>query len=607
VSSELATPSLLRGIPGSPGVAVGTVLVLGRDGQAFPRKLCALDHVEVEVERFRRAALEARRELSVIAARVGNVATAQSVLEAYGLMVQDPMLAAEVERRIREERRVAEWAVALAVELVASQLARASDPYLRERSRDVEFVGEHLLRAFSSGDSDHARPASGPVIVVARDLSPADTAGLFTAGVTGGAGAHAGLSAMLGAVGGPIVGLVTERGSRTSHTALTARALKLPAVVGVSELFEQLGHGDRVIVDGFRGVVTLDPDALSEEEALERAERYRAHTAELALARDRPTASADGVQIVVRSNVEVPEEAAEARAYGAEGVGLYRTEYLYVERAEPPSEEEQLAAFRSVVESMDGRPVVLRTFDIGGDKFVSTFKLPKELNPMLGLRAVRLALSRPELFAEQLRAMVRASAYGDVRIMVPMISRLDELRAVRAHLDRAIAEVRAAGHPTAEHIPLGIMIEVPSAALLADKLAREADFMSIGTNDLVQYTLAVDRASRNLAYLASPFDPSILLLIDSVLRAGRAHERPVGVCGAMASDPLGAVLLFGLGVRELSMESAAILEVREALGRVTWLEAREVAERALELSTADEVEILVAERFAPRLADLLDG
>ncbi len=603
MSPEPEPAGPLRGIPGSPGVAVGTVLVLGRDGQAYPRRLCAPEHVEHEVERFRKAAVEARRELSSIAARVAHVATAQSVLEAYGLMVQDPTLAAEVERRIREERRVAEWAVALAVELVAAQLGRAADPYLRERSRDVEFVGEHLLRAFSSAEPGQARIAPGPVVVVARDLSPADTAGLFS----GGAAAHAGLSAMLGAVGGPVVGLVTERGSRTSHTALTARALKLPAVVGVSELFEQLGSGDRVIVDGFRGVVTLDPDRASEEEALERAERYRAHTAELALARDRPTSSSDGVQIVVRSNVEVPEEAAEARAYGAEGVGLYRTEYLYVERAEPPTEEEQLAAFRAVVESMDGRPVVLRTFDIGGDKFVSTFKLPKELNPMLGLRAVRLALSRPELFAEQLRAMVRASAHGDVRIMVPMVSRLDELRAVRAHLERAIAEVRAAGHPTAEHIPLGIMIEVPSAALLADKLAREADFMSIGTNDLVQYTLAVDRASRNLAYLASPFDPSILLLIDAVLRAGRAHDRPVAVCGAMASDPLGAVLLFGLGVRELSMESAAILEVREALGRVSWAEAREVAERALELSTADEVEILVAERFAPRLADLLDG
>lgn len=603
MSADPEPASPLRGIPGSPGVAVGTVLVLGRDGQAYPRRLCAPEHVEHEVERFRKASVEARRELSSIAARVGHVATAQSVLEAYGLMVQDPTLAAEVERRIREERRVAEWAVALAVELVAAQLARAPDPYLRERSRDVEFVGEHLLRAFSSAEPGQARVAPGPVVVVARDLSPADTAGLFT----GGASAHAGLSAMLGAVGGPIVGLVTERGSRTSHTALTARALKLPAVVGVSDLLEQLGSGDRVIVDGFRGVVTLDPDRASEEEALERAERYRAHTAELALARDRPTASADGVQIVVRSNVEVPEEAAEARAYGAEGVGLYRTEYLYVERAEPPTEEEQLAAFRSVVESMEGRPVVLRTFDIGGDKFVSTFKLPKELNPMLGLRAVRLALSRPELFAEQLRAMVRASAHGDVRIMVPMVSRLDELRAVRVHLERAIAEVRAAGHPTAERIPLGIMIEVPSAALLADKLAREADFMSIGTNDLVQYTLAVDRASRNLAYLASPFDPSILLLIDAVLRAGETHGRPVGVCGAMASDPLGAVLLFGLGVRELSMESAAILEVREALGRVRWAEAREVAERALGLSTADEVEILVAERFAPRLADLLDG
>jgi phosphoenolpyruvate-protein phosphotransferase (PTS system enzyme I) len=311
------------------------------------------------------------------------------------------------------------------------------------------------------------------------------------------------------------------------------------------------------------------------------------------------------VRVQLRANVELPAEAVLAREQGADGIGLYRTEFLYIDRASPPTEDQQFEIFRKVVQAMGSKPVTLRTFDIGGDKFVSTFPLPPEMNPMLGLRAVRLALSRPDVFLEHLRAMVRASAFGDVRIMIPMVAGLNELRQVRTLLAQAQAEVRARGQACADEIPLGVMIEVPAAAVLVDHFAREAAFLSLGTNDLIQYALAVDRTSRSLAYLAAPFDPSILRLILNVIRAGRDFSRPVCICGAMASEPLAAVLLLGLGMRDFSMEAAAIPEIKEALRRVSLVEAEQVAAEALSRATAEEVEACVAGAFAPRLCDLL--
>ncbi|MEM9696165.1 MAG: putative PEP-binding protein, partial [Myxococcota bacterium] len=292
---------------------------------------------------------------------------------------------------------------------------------------------------------------------------------------------------------------------------------------------------------------------------------------------------------------------------GAEGVGLYRTEFLYINQQRPPEEDEQLATFQRVLNVMDGQPVTLRTFDIGGDKFVTTFRMPDELNPMLGLRAVRLALAEPELFRVHLRAMVRASAFGEVKIMIPLVARLDELRRSKEFVEQAIADVRAAGHACAETIPVGVMIEVPAAAMMADRFAEEADFMSIGTNDLVQYALAVDRTNRTLAHLASPYDPAILRLIDNVIQAGTQHDCPVSVCGEMASDPYGALLLAGMGVREMSMESVAIPEIKESMRRVTLGELERIADLARRSGTAVEVEDLLSDTLEPRLTDILTG
>ncbi len=593
------TQELLHGIAGSPGLAIGRAIVIGSPRHQVPRRLALPEAHSSEIARFKRATERARTQLKGVAHNLGAVSAAHSVIEAYAMMVEDPMLAQEVERLVRDENRCAEWAVALAVDHIAAALARAADPYLRERSRDIEFVGEHVLRGFTSQSAGYPRIPRGDVVLFARDLSPADTASIVTGGAE--------ISGAPMIPGSTVIAFVTEGGTRTSHTSITARALKLPAVVGVNDLFDSITTGDLVIIDGLRGTVTVHPTEDALRDARERGVRYTALRDALELAHARAARTLDGTTVAVRANVENPEEARRAREVGAEGVGLYRTEYLYVDRLEPPTEEEQLAAFRETLSAMSGLPVVLRTFDIGGDKFVSTFKLPPELNPMLGLRAVRLAQTRPEVFLDHLRAMVRASALGEVRIMIPMVSALEELRWAKSMLQSACQQLRERGLDAPEDIPVGVMIEVPAAAVLADHFAREAAFLSIGTNDLIQYTLAVDRSSRRLAHLASPFHPAIARLIDRTVRAGEHYQCPVSVCGAMAGDPLAAVVLLGLGVREFSMEVSAIPEIRETFRRVSVEEAQRVAERVLDLSSAEEVDRLVVETFAPRLHDILAG
>jgi phosphotransferase system enzyme I (PtsI) len=403
----------------------------------------------------------------------------------------------------------------------------------------------------------------------------------------------------------PVIAFITEIGSRTSHTAIMARALEIPAVVGVADALSVIRSGDMLIVDGLRGEVIVNPSELAIEEAKSRGARHLAFARGLLSARNQPCVTRDGEPVTLKANVELPAEAILALDHGAEGIGLYRTEFIYIDRTTMPTEDEQYELYRAVVEAVAPRPVTLRTFDIGGDKFASSFQLPAEMNPALGLRAVRLALSRPDVFLTQLRAMIRASHHGDLRIMVPMVAGVQELREVRRLLVQAMHEVELAGHPYAKHIPLGIMIEVPSAVVMADVLAREAEFFSIGTNDLIQYTLAIDRGNRSMAYLASPFHPAILRMIRQVARSASVHGVPVALCGAMASDPLAAVLLVGLGLRELSMEAAAIPEIKEALRRVTTSDCERTAEAALAMDTADAVEELIAATFAPTLIDLL--
>jgi phosphotransferase system enzyme I (PtsI) len=584
---------LLIGIAGCPGVAIGPAVVVEREDGVYPRRRIRREEAHEEWKRFVGAVLDVQQGWRAMLGQLPEGRPESAILEAYVLMVGDELLAREVHAQIHSHSRCAEWAVALSVRELARQLFAVDDAYMRERSHDVEFVGQQLIRAMVEANAPTSETGKRqsirvdePSVLVARDLSPADTAAMT----------HT-----------PVLAFITEVGSRTSHTSIMARALEIPAVVGLDKAQERIKTGDLVIVDGLRGTVIVKPSDAQLEDAHRRALRHRALGERLSQSRDVPAATSDGVRIELKANIELPDEARVAIEYGAEGVGLYRTEFLYVDQRSPPSEEIQLEAFRRVVGAMAERPVVLRTFDIGGDKFVSTFKLPNEMNPMLGLRAVRLQLSEPEVLLVHLRAMVRASAFGRVKIMIPLVCTVEELSQVRELLETAKRQVRDRGHPMAEDIPLGVMIEVPGAAMIADLFAREADFMSIGTNDLVQYALAIDRGNRALAHLASGFHPSVLRLIASVMRAAREHNCPVSVCGEMASDPYGALLLVGLGLRELSMESVAIPEIKAAIGRMSVADLEAIAEQALIARTARSVQELLADALDPRIQDLLSG
>jgi phosphoenolpyruvate-protein phosphotransferase (PTS system enzyme I) len=615
-SSDLPAVGPLYGIAGSPGVAIATALVLEAGTGKIPRRSIHREENEGELARYQDAVADAQEQIAEVHARVASQLPAEhlKILEAYQMMLADPTLASAVRHEIVDKGRNAEWAVDVAIQNMVRAFDNVDDAYLAERKHDVVFVGDRLQRALSantpsipsfkpakplavedlgpriSGSPRIRRPTpplgvrvAQPTIIVAHDLSPADTAAMIRE---------------------PIVGFITEVGTRTSHTSIMARALEIPAVVGVAGVLEHVRTGDTIIVDGLRGEVHIRPSRDLEVRARARGDRHSSRTQLLRMRLREPTTLADGTRVNLLANVELPHEALLAMEHGAEGIGLYRTEFLYIDKKDLPTEDEQFELYRTIAQMVNPRPVTLRTFDLGGDKMSTNVAVPEEDNPALGTRAIRLALREPDIFRAQLRAMLRAAAFGDIRVMIPMVSSLTELRAVRALVSRAERELDDKG---IEHgaVPIGVMIEVPAAAICADLFAREADFFSLGTNDLVQYALAIDRGSHELARLASPFDPSILRLISMTVRAARANDIPVSVCGAMASDPLAVLLLCGMGIRDLSMEAAAIAEIKETLRRVTADECEALATECLQLGTAAEVELAVAEQFATRLSDIL--
>jgi phosphotransferase system enzyme I (PtsI) len=560
---------------------------------AFVRRLVHRVEIDDEISRFESAVASASEELRRDhgPGSVAHIAGEGSILEAYSLMLTDPMLADEVKRHVRDGRFCAEWAVSQAIGDFAKRLSEQTDSYLRERSHDIEFVGDCLLRALvGSGATPQLPPLSGPSIIVASDIFPADLLALSK---------------------GMLEGLVTEKGSRTTHAALLARALDLPAVFGVSGLLEQVFSGDKVLLDGSRGTITARPSSSAIEDARSRVESRRQLAQKLRGDVLREAALRSGEAIEILANIERASDIALVTGSGGQGIGLFRTEFLFIDRPSLPCEEEQYECYRSIVESMPGSPVVFRSLDIGGDKPLDSMAIPREPNPALGLRAVRFALNHPEIFKVQLRAILRASSAavraGDVRVLVPMVSSLREWGRVRALFRSAIEEVDAAGHRRADEIPLGMMIEVPSAAILADLLVRQCSFVSVGTNDLIQFTLAADRTSPELAELASHFDPSIFRLLRGVSQASTNASKHASVCGAMASEPLGALALIGLGFRCLSMESSAIPRIKETLARVDLRELEATCADALLCSTADEVEHTFVDAFGARLDDLLAG
>ncbi|WP_232462622.1 phosphoenolpyruvate--protein phosphotransferase [Bordetella genomosp. 9] len=471
-----------------------------------------------------------------------------AMLNVHRLLLADPLLAEQALSLITERHYNAEWALTTQGQILGEQFDAMEDDYLRERGADVRQVIERVLHALSGTSAmpdPSAMDGDDPLVVVAHDISPAD---------------------MLRLRGGRFLAFVTDLGGATSHTAIVARSMGVPAVVATGNVRELVRDGDMLIVDGAAGAVIVNPSPAILDEYRERQRAYANERAELALLRDEPAITLDGIGIVLHANIELPEEAEVALASGADGIGLFRSEFLFMGRADLPGEEEQYQAYSSVVKVMAGRPVTIRTLDIGSDKTLDD-EATVATNPALGLRAIRYCLAHPEMFATQLRAILRASAHGPVRILIPMIAHMHEVQATRLALDAARRELDARGQPYAAHIELGAMVEVPAIAIAIEPFAQALDFLSIGTNDLIQYTLAIDRGDGQVASLYDPLHPAVLRLVAHTINAGERAGKPVAVCGEMAGDASLTRLLLGLGLTEFSMHPQQLLDVKREVRR----------------------------------------
>jgi phosphotransferase system enzyme I (PtsI) len=581
---------ILVGLAASPGIAIGQCWTMEKRRVRTPkRRLSDQREVEAELSRFRTALDASDEQLQEVRRKVeGSTAPGGAehvaIIDMHRMMLRDPMLVDEVQRLIGEERVNAEWAVKRSTRKIKGAFSEDADEYFKERRADVDFVGERLIKNLLGQAADvEGTPPEG-AIIVAHDLSPADTALLL----------H----------GHKVGAFVTDAGAKTSHTAIVARALEIPAVVGVGRVTASAGRGDWIVVDGTRGVVLINPSADEREEYAAAREKQLAGERELLRTRDLPASTQDEVELRLAGNIEFAEEVASLLAHGGEAVGLYRTEYLFLGRTDLPTEEEHYQNYRRILEAVGRRPVTIRTFDLGGDKLPPGMRLHAE-NPALGLRAIRYCLRHPEMFRTQLRALLRASVHGNLRIMFPMISGVAELRAARRALDEVQAELTRETIPTRK-VPVGMMIELPSAALLADRLARECDFFSIGTNDLIQYTIGIDRQNKDVAYLYKPLHLSVLRMLKGVCDASRVAGIPVSMCGEMAGDPLHTLVLIGLGVTELSMNGPSIPVVKRVIRGARAADARALVERLLNLTFADDIEREVRAEMHRRFPGLLE-
>ena len=581
----------IRGIPASPGIVVGQVHLLRWEVPDVRHRIIPDEQVPGEIERLHAAIARAKERLRHLRQRVESTAGAEeaAIFDVQMSILDDRELTRGIEELIRQNLG-AEKAFDLVMLEWRTRFARASAAMLRERVGDLTDVHIRVL-SLLMGLPDHDPvdlPPGSQAVLVTHDLTPSLTVQLDR---------------------GSITAIATDAGTRTSHVAILARSLGLPAVVGLRNATTQLSGGERVVLDGGTGMLAINPTDAEIDAYRERQREEEIAEAALAELAAVEAITVDGVRVTLRANVDIPEEAEAAAKSGAEGVGLMRTEFLVVGRASMPDEDEQYRAYRRVVEAFAGKPVVIRTFDIGGDKLPAG-GFPSEPNPFLGWRAIRMCLDQPEMFRCQLRALLRAAVHGDLRIMLPLIVTLDEVLAARQQLDVAAAELKERGVAFRIDVPLGVMIETPAAAVAGDTLTRDVDFFSIGTNDLVQYTLAVDRGNANLAPRFTPLHPAVLRLIKRTVEVAELGEIDVAVCGEMASQPLMAFALLGLGVRQMSVAPRSVPLVKRIVRSVTEAHAKLAAAAALRARTADEARHELARRLADAIGDsrfLYDG
>lgn len=578
---------IFEGLGVSPGIAEGEVVVHWQDEEEVPLRDIAEEDIPGEIARFEAALIATRQELLEIQQRIAAAIGAgdASIFDAHLLVVEDRTLIDEALRGLERDRHNIEFVFHQVAEKYCRTLAAIDDPYLQERVVDIEDVTRRVLRHLLGKAQRDLHKLDHPHIIVAANLTPSDTA-LINRDL--------------------VRGFVTEQGSRTSHSAIMARSLGIPAIVALPGICSKLTTGDRVLLDGYGGKLVLDPDEQTRSE-YGRIEQHKVEVKhQLDAIRETPSTTRDGRHVILSANIELPSEMDAVASCGAEGIGLFRTEFLFLNKHTPPGENEQYEAYKTVAEKSAPHGVIIRTLDIGGDKLMHLDNTHEEPNPFLGRRAIRLCLDEPALFKTQLRAILRASAHGNIRLMYPMVSQLDEIKWANSFLEESKRELASEGKAFKEDIETGCMIEVPSAALIADQLATEVKFFSVGTNDLVQYTIAVDRGNDRVAHLYQPTHPSVLRLLAMSCQAAHKHGIWIGVCGEMASEVHLTPLLLGLGMDELSVVCSAVPRVKKAVQSLDFKECSELACRAAGMSDPGEIDKMCREHAMKNYGELFD-
>ena len=565
---------MISGILASPGIAFGKALLLKEDEIVIDRKKISADKVDQEVERFLSGRAKASAQLEVIKTKAGETfgEEKEAIFEGHIMLLEDEELEQEIIALIKDKHMTADAAANEVIEGQATALEELDDEYLKERAADVCDIGKRLLRNILGLAIIDLSAIQDEVILVAADLTPSETAQLNLK---------------------KVLGFITDAGGRTSHTSIMARSLELPAIVGTGSITAQVKNGDYLILDAVNNQVLVNPSNEQIEALRSLQAQVAEEKAELAKLKDLPAITLDGHQVEVCANIGTVRDVEGAERNGAEGVGLYRTEFLFMDRDALPTEEEQFAAYKAVAEACGSQAVIVRTMDIGGDKELPYMNFPKEENPFLGWRAVRIAMDRKEILRDQVRAILRASAFGKLRIMFPMIISVEEVRALKKEIEIYKQELRDEGKAFDESIEIGVMVETPAAATIARHLAKEVDFFSIGTNDLTQYTLAVDRGNDMISHLYQPMSPSVLNLIKQVIDASHAEGKWTGMCGELAGDERATLLLLGMGLDEFSMSAISIPRIKKIIRNTNFEDAKVLAEQALAQPTTDELMTLV--------------
>jgi len=563
----------VKGIGASPGIAISKVFVLKHENIVI--NMNKVDHIQTEISKLKEAIEYSKIEISEIKKKATKELGEEEakIFEAHLMILDDPEYIGQIEQIMTSEKITADNAATQITNQFVEIFGTMDDEYMKGRAVDIKDVGRRLIRNILGVKAQNLSEINEDVIIIANDLTPSDTAQMNKQKVKG---------------------FATDIGGRTSHTAIMARSLEIPAVLGLHNITSQVKEGDLIIVDGLTGEVIIHPEESVVKSYRGKKAQYESARKELEQLKDLAGVTKDGHLVELVGNIGTPNDIEGVIKNGGQGVGLYRTEFLYMDSDVMPSEEKQFAAYKSVVEGLKDMPIIIRTLDIGGDKKLPYLTLDDDMNPFLGLRAIRLCFAQKELFKIQLRAILRASAFGKCLVMFPMISNIDEVRQAKVILEECKRELDGENIDYDKEIKVGIMVEIPSAAICADLIAKEVDFFSIGTNDLCQYTLAVDRMNEKVAYLYQPFNPAILRLVKTVIDASHGQVgKFTGMCGEMAGDPLAALILLGLGLDEFSMSASSIPQIKKIIRSVTLKEAQEIAHKALNLSTADEVKKMV--------------